>query len=207
MTIFSGTPLLGILRGILDDEVEFISEIAAKQRLTALEITMNTKDAPRLIRMMTLAANGRFKVGAGTVLSLDDLHSALDAGASFVVLPSLVTDVVSYCGKNGIPVFPGALTPTEILNAWNAGATMVKVFPSNVFGPSYIREIRGPFDKIALLACGGVNESNIQSYFSFGAAAAAFGGSIFKREWIESRDEKSISAALRSLLDAYGKTR
>ena len=98
---------------------------------------MNTAAASSLIRQMVKASDGRLVVGAGTVLTMGDLYSALDAGATFIVLPVLVPDVVEYCAKNSIPVFPGALTPQEISNAWRAGATMVQVFPAGLFGPKY----------------------------------------------------------------------
>jgi 2-dehydro-3-deoxyphosphogluconate aldolase/(4S)-4-hydroxy-2-oxoglutarate aldolase len=149
---------------------------------------------------MVNAAKGRFRVGAGTVLSMDELRRALDSGASFIVMPTLVQDVTVYCAKHDIPVFPGALTPQEIFHAWNAGATMVKVFPANVFGPSYFRDLKGPFGDVPLLACGGVTAENIGEFFKNGAKAASFGASIFKREWLALYDSRSITSALTALI-------
>ncbi|MBS1112126.1 MAG: 2-dehydro-3-deoxyphosphogluconate aldolase, partial [Nitrospirae bacterium] len=132
---FRELPILGILRGITSESVKPLTETVVSSGLKTIEITMNTPDAPALIRQMSDAAGDRLTIGAGTVLSLKVLHSALDAGATFIVMPVLVPDVMEYCVKNSIPVFPGALTPQEIYNAWNAGATMVKVFPAKFFGP------------------------------------------------------------------------
>jgi 2-dehydro-3-deoxyphosphogluconate aldolase/(4S)-4-hydroxy-2-oxoglutarate aldolase len=202
---FRKLPLLGILRGIESDVIEPLVETYVSSGLKAIEITMNTKGAPALISQMTKAAAGRLAIGAGTVLALDDLHAAVDAGATFIVSPVLVPQVVDFCVKNNLPVFPGAFTPQEIYNAWNAGATMVKVFPSSFFGPKYFSEIKGPFDNIMLLACGGVNEETIKDFFVCGASAAAFGGSVFKKTWLKTGDFANIGKVLEALVTAYKK--
>jgi 2-dehydro-3-deoxyphosphogluconate aldolase/(4S)-4-hydroxy-2-oxoglutarate aldolase len=111
---FKKLPVLGILRGIEADEIEPIVETVVSAGLRTIEITMNTPGAPGLIKQMVKTAQKRLVTGAGTVLTMDDLHAALDAGATFIVLPTLVRDVVEHCAKNSIPVFPGALTPQEI---------------------------------------------------------------------------------------------
>ena len=166
---------------------------------------MNTSQAPDLIQQMVKTAKNRIEIGAGTVLSMEDLRSALDAGATFIILPVLVHDVVEYCARNKIPVFPGALTPQEIYDAWQAGATMVKVFPAKLFGPGYFKEIKGPFRDIELLACGGVNRDNIGSFFSSGASAVAFGGSIFKKELLQNKHFLQIESEIKGLIEAYQK--
>ena len=181
---FRRLPVLGILRGITAAAVAPLAETVVAAGLEAVEITMNTADAPALIAAMVAAAKGRLMVGAGTVLCVDDLAAAVNAGATFVVMPTLVPAVVERCAAAGIPVFPGALTPQEIFNAWTAGATMVKVFPASCFGPRYLKEITGPFPQIPLLACGGVNAENMAAYFAAGAAAVAFGASVFRPDWL-----------------------
>lgn len=201
---FARSPFLGILRGIGKGAIEPLVEALVPAGLDALEITMNTPGAPDLIRELVRVAGGRLAVGAGTVLSLSDLRAALDAGAGFVVSPTLVPEVVSSCARGGIPVFPGALTPGEIHAAHQAGATMVKVFPAGVFGPSYLREVKGPFQDIPLLACGGVNPENVGSFFANGASAVAFGTSIFRPDLIEKRDFEGVSRRLRTLMEAAG---
>lgn len=200
---FRSLPLMGILRGVQDHEIAPIAETTASAGLKAIEITMNTADAPRLIRRLKDASNGRFSVGAGTVLTVDELNRARDAGAEFMVMPTLVADVMAVCVKERIPAFPGALTPQEIDNAWRAGATMVKVFPASVFGPTYFKDIAGPFPHIDLLACGGVNTENVGRFFDCGARGASFGGSIFKRAWIEAGAYDRVEAALSALISAY----
>jgi len=199
---FKTLPVMGILRGIDSSMISPHCEAINRSGLKTIEITMNTPNAPELIRQMADAAHGRLTVGAGTVLSMGELHSVLDSGATFIVMPTLVRDVTEYCAKNNIPVFPGAFTPQEIYDAWCAGATMVKVFPVKFFGPSYLGEVKGPFQDIELLACGGVGAENIRSYFSGGASAVSFGGSIFKKEWLEKGDFEKVQQAISELIQA-----
>jgi 2-dehydro-3-deoxyphosphogluconate aldolase/(4S)-4-hydroxy-2-oxoglutarate aldolase len=200
---FKRLPLLGILRGIGKDDCGPLAEAVVASGLETIEVALNTPGACGLIKEIRSQAKARLCVGAGTVLSRDQLKQALDAGASFIVLPALIDEVVGYCLKHNIPVFPGALTPTEIYRAWQAGATMVKVFPAKFFGPPYIKEIKGPFDDIELLACGGVTPDTIRDFFLSGASAAAFGGSVFKREWIARKEFHRIQETVQSLIKGY----
>jgi len=200
---FKKLPLLGILRDVDEAALEPLMESIIQGGLKAIEITMNTKDAPELIKKAIFTSKGNLTIGAGTVLSKKDLHAALDAGASFIVSPTAIPEVIEHCLKNNIPVFPGALTPQEIFNAHNLGATMVKVFPAKVFGPAYMKEIKGPLQNIELLACGGVTKDNIQLFFSSGASGIAFGGSVFNKEWLRSSNFDRIKKEIQELVAAY----
>lgn len=200
---FKELPILAILRGITSEMVNPIAEICARTGLKALEITMNTKGAGQLIKAMKEASKGRFAVGAGTVLSMDDLKIAINNGASFIVMPTLVEDVMKYCAVRHIPVFPGALTPNEIYQAWKAGATMVKVFPAKYFGPGYMKEVKGPLDEIELLACSGVNKGNIVDYFQNGATAVSVGGSLFDNELMARNEFDQIENDLAEMIQLY----
>ena len=202
---FRQKPLMGILRGVGSDRLVPTLESAVRGGLETLEITMNTPGAAKLITQAKAQAGNELEIGAGTVLSLGQLHAALDAGASFVVMPTLVEDVVAECVRRTIPVFPGALTPQEIHAAWRAGAAMVKVFPAKFFGPEYFREIKGPFDDVLLLACGGVSAASLPSYAACGADAYAFGGSVFNLTWIEAEEFDRVEAGVRELVDAFDK--
>lgn len=199
---FRRLPLVGILRGIGTDDVEPLAATVIDAGLTTIEITMNTPGAPALIARLRAVAGERLMVGAGTVLDLEAYAAARGAGASFIVMPTLVPPVVERCTAECVPVFPGALTPQEIHVAWTAGATMVKVFPAGVFGPSYLREIKGPFGQIELMAVGGVTADNLGQFFSCGASAVAFGASVFRREWLAIRAYDRIGAEVRRLVDA-----
>lgn len=198
---FKRLPILGILRASDSAPMEGLIEAVVSSGLEALEIAMNSFDAETLIRRAVKASDGRLMIGAGTVLTIDTLNEALNAGASFIVMPTLVREVVEICVKNKIPVFPGAFTPKEVYDSWNAGATMVKVFPASMLGPAYIKELKAPFDKIDLLACGGITPENIKQYFANGASAVAFGASVFRKEWLEKEDFENISRSIKSLID------
>ena len=200
---FKKLPIMGIMRGIDEKSVEPLVEAVIASGLETIEITMNTANAGSLISSAVKTSGHRLMTGAGTVLNLESLKAAIDAGASFIVMPTIIDEVLEYCGKKVIPVFPGALTPGEIYRAWSAGATMVKVFPSGFFGPAYFKEIKGPFTNIELLACGGVTAENIGAYFSNGASAVAFGAGIFKKEWLEAKEFGKITGEIRRLIESF----
>lgn len=193
---------MGILRGISPEMVEPIAEIATLCSLEALEVTMNTAGAPELIRALSVASEGRFRVGAGTVLGMRQLETAVHAGASFIVSPIVDTALIKECVSARIPVFPGALTPTEVWQAWDSGATMVKLFPANSFGPGYIKDLLGPLDQVKIMVCGGVSPANIGEYFANGAAAAAFGGSIFNLAQMKKSSYSDVTSSLNALIKA-----
>ena len=197
---FKKQPIMGIVRGVTLEQIEPLIEAVIVSGLLALEITMNTTDAGQIIRKAAKIAKKRLMLGAGTVLDRESLELAIDSGATFIVMPVLIKDVLSYCLKYKIPVFPGALTPQEIYQAFKAGATMVKVFPAKVFGPQYFQEIKGPFSDIELLACAGVTPQNMREYFACGASAIAFGSSVFRKEWLKNEDYSSITQAIKAYI-------
>jgi 2-dehydro-3-deoxyphosphogluconate aldolase/(4S)-4-hydroxy-2-oxoglutarate aldolase len=197
---FKKFPLLGILRGIEPDILEPLVDSVVSSGLKTIEITMNTAGAAGLIKQAIKYSRGHLAIGAGTVLNTESLRKAIDAGATFMVMPVLLQEVAAYCVKNNIPFFPGALTPQEIYSAWNSGAAMVKVFPSGFFGPAYFKEIKGPFNNIELLACGGVKVENMANFFSSGVSAIAFGNSVFRKEWLARKDFAKISQAIKNFV-------
>ncbi|MFH1772550.1 MAG: bifunctional 4-hydroxy-2-oxoglutarate aldolase/2-dehydro-3-deoxy-phosphogluconate aldolase [Candidatus Omnitrophota bacterium] len=200
---FKKLPLLAIVRGASSDCIEPIIDCAVSAGLKTLEIAMNTDGAPDLIKKAVKASKGNLTIGAGTVLSRDSLNLALDAGASFIVTPVLVKDVMRRCRKNNIPVFAGALTPNEIWQAWSEGASMVKVFPAKVFGPDYFKQVKAPMHDVELLACSGVTAENLSEYATCGASAFAFGSSVFKREWLSQNNFSAITGRIRQFITAY----
>lgn len=185
-SLFNQVPLVGIVRNLTFDEIAQILPVYFSSGLTTIEITMNTPSAEDIIRYAADKYRGQLNVGAGTVCSLDDLKQALKAGSQFIVTPILNPDVVRYCAKEGVPIFPGAYTPTEIYQAWELGATMVKVYPATALGPDYIRDVKAPLNKIKLMPTGGINLSNMQSFMKAGADGLGIGGQLFDKELIKS---------------------
>lgn len=194
---------MGIVRGLELAQLEPLLETVITAGLETLEITMNTTGAAELITKACEFSKDRLMIGAGTVLNVDTLNSSLKAGASYIVMPMMEADVIAYCVENNIPVFPGALTPQEIYYAWLAGATMVKIFPTKAVGPDYFKEIKGPFNQVKLLACGGVSDANVKQFVDNGADAIAFGNEIFKPEWLEKKQYDLIGQKIKDLIQAY----
>ncbi|MBN1764777.1 MAG: bifunctional 4-hydroxy-2-oxoglutarate aldolase/2-dehydro-3-deoxy-phosphogluconate aldolase [Sedimentisphaerales bacterium] len=205
--LFNELPVVGILRGYNLDEVENIVIHSAEGGLRNIEITMNTDHAPSLISLACKIAGSGMNVGAGTVCSLDDLNTALAAGARFIVTPVVNPEVIRACNEHHIPVFPGAFTPTEIFHAWNLGADMVKLFPANRFGPSYIKEIKGPFDKVKLMPTGGVNVENLKEYHDCGADAFGVGSPLFHKDRVARKDWPWVRQQAARFVEAYKKAR
>jgi 2-dehydro-3-deoxyphosphogluconate aldolase/(4S)-4-hydroxy-2-oxoglutarate aldolase len=202
---FRENPLLGILRGI---EIKDTSGLANAFRTAGLfyaEVTLNTPRALDCIEALIHASQDEFIVGAGTVLSAAEVVDAQKAGARFIVSPVLVPEVIKKSRDLNLPCFPGAFSPQEIWMAWNAGAEMVKVFPASQLGPKYFSEIKGPFQNIDLLACGGVRPENASAYLNCGAAALAFGGSIFAKERLLAQNFDLIVQDIRALKAAIKK--
>ena len=147
--------------------------------LPILEVTMTVPDALDVIRAVVSSSDGRVLVGAGTVLDAETAHACVLAGAQFIVSPALDLKTIEACRRDGVPVIPGALTPTEIVTAWRAGADVVKVFPcSAVGGPKYLAALRGPLPQIKLIPTGGVSLATAADFLAAGAFALGVGGDL-----------------------------
>jgi 2-dehydro-3-deoxyphosphogluconate aldolase/(4S)-4-hydroxy-2-oxoglutarate aldolase len=181
---FELAPVMGILRAVKEESLQGVAEASIAGGLRFLEITLNTQDSFHLIKQTTDKYT-ELTIGAGTVLSAEEAKKAFDSGAQFIVAPNFDEEIAAYCVENKLAYFPGALTPTEIQRAWKSGATMVKVFPASQMGPDYFKQVKGPFDKVKLMAVGGVNPENINNYLGSGADAVALGGSIYSIERME----------------------
>jgi 2-dehydro-3-deoxyphosphogluconate aldolase/(4S)-4-hydroxy-2-oxoglutarate aldolase len=192
-------PLIGILRGISHAQLAPLLGAVAEGGLRNIEVTMNSPGATGLIA--EARRFGRSNVGAGTVIDCKVLDAALGAGASFIVTPLFHREVVEECVRRAVPVFPGALSPSEIYEAWEIGATMVKVFPADTGGPDFIRALRGPFPKIRLLPTGGIDLSTAPAYLRAGAAGLGVGSPLFDRsrimngdwEWLRERTRQFVA--------------
>src|SRR5437762_648735 len=177
--LFKKLPVVGILRFFKREEVEKLVPASLEGGLCNVEVTMNTAGAIDLIKLTRDLLGDRGNVGAGTVTSIDALEAALQAGASFIVTPAIVPDVIKVCAARQVPVMPGAMTPTEILTAWRLGATMVKVFPADQLGPGHIKAVKAPFPEIPLMPTGGVTVETLPAFKKAGADAVGVGSPLF----------------------------
>jgi 2-dehydro-3-deoxyphosphogluconate aldolase/(4S)-4-hydroxy-2-oxoglutarate aldolase len=185
---FAAFPLIGILRGF---PLELTAEIGAAVKgteLAAIEVTLNSPGALDQIRVLRQCVGPGIAVGAGTVLDADAARSALAAGAHFLVSPALDPGVMASGREAGVALFPGALTPTEVVAAWRAGATMVKVFPAQPLGPSYIKALKAPLGQIPLLPTGGIGLETLGAYLEAGADGVGVGEPLFEKARILARD-------------------
>ena len=180
--------IIGIMRHISPEDLAPVLEQYANAGLHDVEITMNSQDAVNMIRYAVDHYGNRLRIGAGTVCSLEQMNKALEAGASFIVTPVVQLPVISSCARQNIPVYPGALTPTEIHTAWDSGASMVKIFPAGTVGPSFIRDVKASLNTIKLLPTGGIQLSQIEAYTNAGADGVGIGSPLFDRSIIRSKN-------------------
>jgi 2-dehydro-3-deoxyphosphogluconate aldolase/(4S)-4-hydroxy-2-oxoglutarate aldolase len=154
--------------------MEKIAALFFENGFTTLEVTMNSPGAADMIRKLSTDYEDRLNIGAGTVCTIADLNEALAAGASFIVTPVLVEEVIIAAVERNVPIFPGAYTPSEIYRAWSLGASMIKVFPATKLGPEYIKDVLAPLPQIRLLPTGGVNDGIVHTWNNFKTVIAPF---------------------------------
>lgn len=195
-------PVIGIVRGIDGDFFPALMRAAFAAGLEALEITMNTPGAADIVAGCRPDVPFGKYLGMGTIRNRAEAQTAVDAGAMFLVTPNTDPGVIELAGRRGIPLIAGAFTPTEVYAAWSAGADQVKVFPCSALGPGYIRELRGPFDQIPLVAVGGVDRDNVGDYFAAGAAGVGVGPALFGRAALAARDPGRLAENVRGFLAA-----
>src|SRR4051812_27176431 len=155
-----------------------VVDALAEGGLTALEVTMTVPGAVQLIADLAPTMPDGFLLGAGTVTDADTVRRVVDAGARFVVCPVFRRTVIEACHAREVAAMPGCLSPTEILDAWEAGADIVKVFPATAMGPGYIKDVRGPLPQVKLMPTGGVTLDNAGDWIRAGAVAVGVGSAL-----------------------------
>lgn len=194
------TGIIPAVRVSSPQQAHFAAEMVMRARIPIAEITMTVPGAIEVISQLA-KSHPDMVVGGGTVLDLETARRCLDAGAKFLTSPGLVCEVVEFAAKNDVIVFPGALTPTEVIAAWKAGADFVKVFPcAPVGGVSYIRSLKVPFPQIPLIASGGVNQNTAVGFIQAGAVALGLGSELIPHEALELHQEERILELARRFL-------
>jgi 2-dehydro-3-deoxyphosphogluconate aldolase/(4S)-4-hydroxy-2-oxoglutarate aldolase len=167
--------------------------------LSLIEITWNSNRAPELISQLRSELPSCI-IGAGTLLNLKQLQQAIDAGAQFLFSPHVDPALIAAAVEAGVPIVPGALTPTEIVTAWDTGASCVKVFPIQaVGGASYLKALQGPLGHIPLIPTGGVTVENAKEFITAGAIAVGLSGDLFPKALIAAEDWEAIAQRARTL--------
>ena len=155
--------------------------------MQAIEVTFNSPGALDMLRAIDQAFGARVLLGAGTVLDADDAEAALDTGARFIVSPHTDTALVAGLARRGVPCIPGALSATEVLAAWRAGASVVKLFPAGSVGIGYLKDLRGPLTDIPLLPTGGVTLDNAEAFIAAGAWGLGLGSALVDPRLVSER--------------------
>lgn len=204
-----------LLNRILDEKIVAIVRLDSSTQLiqvaeallsggiSVIEFTMTTPGALEMIQQAKLRLSNSVLIGAGTVLDPETARAAILAGAEFIVTPTLNRDTIQLCKRYGKPVMPGALTPTEILAAWEAGGDMIKVFPaSQMGGPDYLKAILAPLPQIRVAPTGGVSAENAADYLSAGAVGIGCGGKLVSKQAVADGDWSEITRQAQQLVAA-----
>jgi len=170
--------------------------------ITALEFTLTNRKSVEAIGQVRAALHGRAQVGAGTVLQVEDAVECIKAGAQFLVTPAFLPEVVQAGIEAEVPVVCGALTPTEILAAWRAGAALVKVFPAGRLGPGYIKDVLAPLPDLKLVPTGGINLDNCAAFLDAGAYTVAIGRRLVNDSVVSKRDWQSLRETAGQFVEA-----
>ncbi len=170
--------VIAVLRGMTKESILPITRALKEGGVTAIEITMETPHALELIEMVSNECDSNLFVGAGTVLDSDTAQQAIQAGAKFIFSPTVDRETIEMTKRHNVISVPGAMTPTEILTAYECGADAVKVFPANTVGASYFKNIAGPLPHIPLIATGGVDLTNTRTFIEAGAIAVGAGSTL-----------------------------
>lgn len=184
--------IITIIRGLSPDCAEKTVEAIHAGGLHLAEITFDQTAPPKvtadIIRTLSRQFEGKVLIGAGTVMTLEQLHAAYNAGAAYIISPNADSSVIRETKRLGLLSMPGAYTATEVARCYAEGADIVKVFPSDSAGPGYIKALRGPLHHIPLAAVGGVNLDNIRDFFDAGACCVGIGSNIVSKQAVQAGD-------------------
>jgi len=190
------------------DSAEHFLEVAKALKaggISVIEFTLTTPGALEMLKQVSAQFGGEALIGAGTVLDPETARAAILAGAEFIVTPTFNPATIEMCKRYGKPIVAGAMTPTEMLNAWQAGADLVKVFPvGNIGGADYIKSALAPLPQLRLVPTGGVNAENAASYLKAGAVVVAVGGNLVDKNTIARGDWAAITAEAQKLVSVVG---
>ena len=200
--------VIAIIRGCAPDVCLRLAEAYAQGGLGLVEVTFNQK-APETWKVTAAAIAairarfaGVLRVGAGTVLTAEQLTLCERAGGEYMITPNVNVELVRDCVRRGLVAMPGALTPSEAVAAFDAGASFVKIFPAGSLGPGYVKALSAPLAHIPFLAVGGISPDNAADFLRAGCVGVGVGGNLTNREWIAAGEWDKIAAAARRLVEA-----
>ena len=176
--LLRSTRAIAVLRATAAADYAPVIEVLVEAGIRSMELTLTTPGTLEVIESLVDRFAGRAEVGVGTVMTEDEAEQALGAGAAYLVTPTVNPAVVAVALRHRQPVYPGALSPTEVHTNWSTGASAVKVFPASMVGPGYLSALRGPMPDVATMPSGGVRTADIRSWLDAGAIAVSLGGEL-----------------------------
>ncbi len=202
------TGIVPVIRAASEGEARKLIEAILEGGISIFEVTMTVPNAVSLIQSLVTDFGDTAIIGAGTVLDAETAQNCLAAGAKFVVSPALNLSVIEICRQTNTAVFPGALTPTEIITAWQAGADAVKIFPANaVGGANYLKAIKAPLPQIELMPTGGVTLATVGDFIRAGAIAVGVGSDLADVPAIRTGESEKVTKAARAFVKAVREAR
>ena len=202
------TGVIPVVRATSADEAMRVIDAIREGGISVFEITMTVPGAVGLIERVSKRYGNEVLVGAGTVLDAEAAQACISSGAQFVVSPSLNLDTIEYCRRQDVPVMPGALTPTEVVQAWKAGADFVKVFPAGaVGGASYIKALKAPLPQIELVPTGGVSLTTAGDFIRAGAAALGVGTDLVNLKAIREGNAQLVTDRAKQFVEIVREAR
>jgi 2-dehydro-3-deoxyphosphogluconate aldolase / (4S)-4-hydroxy-2-oxoglutarate aldolase len=192
--------VVAVVRLDSGDQLIKVAEALKAGGISAIEFTVPTPNSLEMIKQAASHFGDEVLMGAGTVLDPETARAAILSGAQFIVTPAFNSKTIELCRRYGKPIIPGALTPTEILTAWEAGADMVKVFPADAMGPGYIKAVLAPLPQIRLVPTGGVSAENAAAFLKAGATALGVGGNLVNKQAVARGDWAAITAEAQKLV-------
>ncbi len=194
--------IIAIIRADSPDQLVAAAEALLDGGITAMEVTMTTPNALAVISEVTARFSNRILMGVGSVLDTETARAAILAGAEFVVTPVTKLDVIQLCNRYGKPIACGAFTPTEALLAHESGADFVKIFPAELFGPPYLKNLLAPLPMLQLIPTGGVTPETVGSFMRAGCVAVGVGSSLVSKDILQRADWPALTAASRAFIEA-----
>ena len=195
--------IVAIVRLDSGEDLLHVTDALLNGGISVIEFTMTTPGALGMISQVVERFGHDVLIGAGTVLDPETARAAILAGSEFIVTPTLNLDTIKLCRRYGKPIMPGALTPTEILTAWEAGGDVIKVFPAGQLGgASYLKAVLAPLPQIRVAPTGGVNAENAADYLAAGAVGVGVGGNLVSKQAVQSQNWSAITEEAKRLVEA-----
>ena len=206
-TLVHESRIIAIIRGFAPETCLRLAEAYAKGGIRMVEVTFNQKspetwkDTAAAIAAIRERFGGAVRAGAGTVLTDEQLSMCEQAGGEYMITPNVNPSLIRECVRRGLVAMPGAFTPSEAVDAWEAGASFVKIFPAGTLGPGYVKAVRAPLSHIPFLAVGGIGPDNVADFMKAGCVGAGVGGNLTNKEWIAAGEWDKIEETARLLVE------